>query len=80
MLNDEFIAHRLDLLRLTSDLAMSMRFSRACEGNGDGQYEFCSVEFHLRAKCLSNQSLDVTSKDLYSSRLHHRPRRFLRSQ
>ncbi|XWS68069.1 hypothetical protein CRYUN_Cryun04dG0058600 [Craigia yunnanensis] len=29
--------------------------------------EFCSVEFHLRAKCISDQTLDVTSKDLYSS-------------
>ncbi|THF97910.1 hypothetical protein TEA_013350 [Camellia sinensis var. sinensis] len=33
----------------------------------DGQCEFCSVEFHLRAKCIDDQTLDVTSKDLYSS-------------
>ncbi|CAB4290558.1 unnamed protein product [Prunus armeniaca] len=44
---------------------MSMRFSRDCDG--DGQCEFCSVEFHLRAKCHSDQTLDVTSKDLLSS-------------
>ncbi|KAH1107471.1 hypothetical protein J1N35_011239 [Gossypium stocksii] len=25
------------------------------------------VEFHLRAKCMSDQILDVTSKDLYNS-------------
>ncbi|KAL7002846.1 DNA-directed RNA polymerases II, IV and V subunit 3 [Sarracenia purpurea var. burkii] len=68
VLNDEFIAHRLGLIPLTSDRAMSMRFSRDCDAcDGDGQCEFCSVEFHLRAKCINDQTLDVTSKDLYSS-------------
>ncbi|KAG4153071.1 hypothetical protein ERO13_D04G161200v2 [Gossypium hirsutum] len=68
VLNDEFIAHRLGLIPLTSQRAMSMRFSRDCDAcDGDGQCEFCSVEFHLRAKCISDQTLDVTSKDLYSS-------------
>lgn len=68
VLNDEFIAHRLGLIPLTSERAMSMRFSRDCDAcDGDGQCEFCSVEFHLRAKCHSDQTLDVTSKDLLSS-------------
>ena len=68
VLNDEFIAHRLGLIPLTSDRAMSMRFSRDCDAcDGDGQCEFCSVEFHLRVKCMTDQTLDVTSKDLYSS-------------
>lgn len=68
VLNDEFIAHRLGLIPLTSERAMSMRFSRDCDAcDGDGQCEFCSVEFHLRAKCINEQTLDVTSKDLYSS-------------
>ncbi|KAI6678003.1 hypothetical protein NL676_038799 [Syzygium grande] len=68
VLNDEFIAHRLGLIPLTSDRAMSMRFSRDCDAcDGDGQCEFCSVEFHLRAKCMTDQTLDVTSKDLISS-------------
>ncbi|KAF3435453.1 hypothetical protein FNV43_RR22542 [Rhamnella rubrinervis] len=68
VLNDEFIAHRLGLIPLTSDRAMSMRFSRDCDAcDGDGQCEFCSVEFHLRAKCHSDQTLDVTSKELISS-------------
>nr|AFK49173.1 unknown [Lotus japonicus] len=47
---------------------MSMRFSRDCDAcDGDGQCEFCSVEFHLRVKCMTDETLDVTSKDLYSS-------------
>ncbi|XP_050211639.1 DNA-directed RNA polymerases II, IV and V subunit 3-like [Mercurialis annua] len=68
VLNDEFIAHRLGLVPLTSERAMAMRFSRDCDAcDGDGQCEYCSVEFHLRAKCITDQTLDVTSKDLYSS-------------
>ncbi|KAI4298144.1 hypothetical protein L6164_031738 [Bauhinia variegata] len=68
VLNDEFIAHRVGLIPLTSERAMSMRFSRDCDAcDGDGQCEFCSVEFHLRVKCMTDQTLDVTSKDLYSS-------------
>ncbi|VVA18251.1 PREDICTED: DNA-directed RNA [Prunus dulcis] len=68
VLNYEFIAHRLGLIPLTSDQAMSMRFSRDCDScDGDGQCEFCSVEFHLRGKCHSDQTPDVTIKDLLSS-------------
>ncbi|XP_051144757.1 DNA-directed RNA polymerases II, IV and V subunit 3-like [Andrographis paniculata] len=68
VLNDEFIAHRLGLIPLTSERAMSMRFSRDCDAcDGDGQCEYCSVEFHLRAKCINDQTLDVTSKDLIGS-------------
>ncbi|KAJ8570072.1 hypothetical protein K7X08_006649 [Anisodus acutangulus] len=68
VLNDEFISHRLGLVPLTSERAMSMRFSRDCDAcDGDGQCEYCSVEFYLRVKCLTDQTLDVTSKDLLSS-------------
>jgi DNA-directed RNA polymerase II subunit RPB3 len=68
VLNDEFIAHRLGLIPLTSERAMAMRFSRDCDAcDGDGQCEYCSVEFHLRVKCITDQTLDVSSKDLISS-------------
>ncbi|KAJ3698184.1 hypothetical protein LUZ61_001889 [Rhynchospora tenuis] len=67
VLNDEFIAHRLGLIPLTSAHAMDMRFSRDCDScDGDGQCEYCSVEFHLAAKCESDETLDVTSADLHS--------------
>ncbi|XP_010526970.1 PREDICTED: DNA-directed RNA polymerases II, IV and V subunit 3 [Tarenaya hassleriana] len=68
VLNDEFIAHRLGLIPLTSERAMGMRFSRDCDAcDGDGQCEYCSVEFRLSAKCIGDQTLDVTSRDLYSA-------------
>ncbi|KAL8087720.1 hypothetical protein AgCh_037754 [Apium graveolens] len=44
---------------------MSMRLSRDCDAcDGDGQCEFCSVEFHLSVKCVGDQHLDVTSANL----------------
>ncbi|PHT51994.1 DNA-directed RNA polymerases II, IV and V subunit 3 [Capsicum baccatum] len=55
VLNYEFTSHRLGLIPLTSECAMRMRFSRdydACDG--DGQYEYYSVEFYLRVKYLSD--------------------------
>ncbi|KAL5707065.1 DNA-directed RNA polymerases II [Ranunculus cassubicifolius] len=68
VLNDEFLSHRLGLIPLTSDRAMGMRFSRDCDAcDGDGQCEYCSVEFHLDVRCDGDQTLDVTSGDLLSS-------------
>jgi DNA-directed RNA polymerase II subunit RPB3 len=70
VLNDEFIAHRLGLIPLTSSGAMGMRFSRDCDAcDGDGSCQFCSVEFHLAARATdSGQTLEVTStKDLRST-------------
>ncbi|KAM3379195.1 hypothetical protein P3S68_011609 [Capsicum galapagoense] len=48
VLNDEFISYRLGLIPLTSNRAMSMRFSRDSDTcDGDRQCEYCSVEFYL---------------------------------
>lgn len=64
VLNNEFITHPiLGFIPLTSERGMSMRFSR----DGDWLCEFCPVEFRLSAKCVTNETLDVTSKDLYSA-------------
>ncbi|KAL6854578.1 hypothetical protein ACP4OV_019140 [Aristida adscensionis] len=69
VLNDEFIAHRLGLIPLTSAAAMDMRFSRDCDAcDGDGSCEYCSVEFHLATRATdSDQTLEVTSNDLRST-------------
>ncbi|GLJ45664.1 hypothetical protein SUGI_0961120 [Cryptomeria japonica] len=68
VLNDEFIAHRLGLIPLTSKRAMEMSFSRDCDRcDGDARCENCSIEFTLHAKCEGDQTLDVTSLDLTSS-------------
>lgn len=69
VLNDEFIAHRLGLIPLTSSGAMGMRFSRDCDAcDGDGSCEHCSVEFHLAARATdANKTLEVTSNDLRST-------------
>ncbi|EMS46394.1 DNA-directed RNA polymerase II subunit RPB3-A [Triticum urartu] len=58
VLTDEFIAHRLGLIPLTSSAAMSaMRFSRDCDAcDGDGSCEDCSIE-----------TLEVTAMDLRST-------------
>ncbi|MQL81022.1 hypothetical protein Taro_013478 [Colocasia esculenta] len=65
VLNDEFIAHRLGLIPLVSERAMEMLFSRDCDAcDGDGECQYCSIEFHLGVCCDSDQTLDVTSADL----------------
>lgn len=68
VLNDEFLSHRLGLIPLVSDKAMDMRFSRDCDAcDGDGQCQYCSVEFLLNVRCEGDQTLDVTSQDLRSA-------------
>ncbi|CAI5956563.1 unnamed protein product [Closterium sp. NIES-64] len=68
VLNDEFIAHRLGLIPLVSDRAMSMKFSRDCDAcDGDGPCEYCAVEFTLNVKCTGDETLDVTTHDLIPS-------------
>ena len=78
MLHDEFVAHRMGLIPLTSDNVVDlMKYTRVswnfkCASNVHslkecGCDEFCdccSKEFHLNVRCDSEETRPVTTADL----------------
>ena len=62
VLDDEFIAHRLGLIPLTSADVSHFKYSRDCECE-DGCI-FCMVEFRLEIVNQGNENLVVTQRDL----------------
>ena len=58
---DEFLAHRLGLIPLLSEKASEMEFPYDYAGDDESKTD---VSIDLRVKCVSDNTVDVTSDDL----------------
>jgi DNA-directed RNA polymerase II subunit RPB3 len=65
VLPDEFIAHRLGLIPLTSGNIDTMSYTRDCDC--DDYCSHCSVTLTLAARCTTDELMPVYSRDLVPS-------------
>lgn len=63
-LHDEFIAHRIGLIPLTSFDADKYSFSEQCQACNGLKCEKCQVHFRLEARCKDQDMLEVTTKHI----------------
>jgi len=63
VLHDEFLAHRLGLIPLSSSGVKDFRTTRECDCR-DARCDKCTVIYDLNVKCLDTKTLRVTSNDL----------------
>lgn len=63
-LHDEFLAQRLGLIPLLSTLVDGYVYTNDCSCLATSKCETCKVFFTLNVKCETNETREVTSKDL----------------
>ena len=63
-LHDEFLSHRLGLIPLISSAVDTYIYSKDCECLPNNPCERCKVFFELNVKCVGDEILEVTSRDL----------------
>ncbi len=63
VLPDEFLAHRLGLIPLSSKNVEDIKYSRDCEC--DQYCEFCSVTLSIHATCSREEVMPIYARDLH---------------